>query len=372
VEDLAEFRAHAGEWLDANEAQAPPDYGPILPPDLVGSAVEWQKRLYDSGFAGIHWPVAHGGRGLSPAHHDAWLAECSARDVAPFVNMVGFVLAGQGVQQWGTDDQKVEHLRPIITADRIWCQLFSEPGAGSDLSSLRTSAEADGDSWVVNGQKVWCSGGHYSDWGILMARTGPDRPRHQGISFFLVEMSTPGIETRPLRQMTGESEFDEVFLTDARLPKSALLGPVHDGWRVGMSILMHERSSIGTAAETMVRRLDQTIDRNEPARPVDRQDLMRLYAAAMGIRGVARGQDEASNGSSLLKLGITEAEFAKAMIDGAGRPDAMLDSEASRAILAAPGGKIAGGTSQIQRNIIGERLLGLPRDPAPRPREDSP
>ena len=367
MEDLGGFRALASRWLDDNAVHAPPDYGPILPPDLVSRAISWQRRLHESGFAGIHWPEAHGGRGLSPAHHAVWLEECASRGVAPFINMVGVVLAGQGLMQWGTEQQKADHLRPIIRADRIWCQLFSEPEAGSDLSSLRTSATPDGDSWVVNGQKVWCSGGHYSDWGLLMARTEPDAPRHQGISFFLVDMHTAGIETRPLRQMTGESEFDEVFLTDTRLPASSLLGPVNEGWRVGMSILVHERGSIGAAAEAMVHRLDRLADRDDVVRrPVDREKVMSLYATAAGMRGLARRQAEASTASSLLKLGLTEAEFVKAMIEGAGRPDAMLDSETARAILAAPGGRIAGGTSQVQRNIIGERLLGLPREPAPR------
>ena len=237
---LDDFRLEAATWLEANRATAPPNYGAILPPDLVAAGVEWQKRLLDAGFAGIHWPAAHGGRGLTAEHEGVWLEECARANVPPFINMVGFVLAGQGIQRYGTDGQKAEHLGPILEADRLWCQLFSEPEAGSDLGSLRTTAQPDGDGWVVNGQKVWCSGGRFSDWGILMARTDPDLPKHKGISFFLVDMHADGVEARPLRQMTGDAEFDEVFFTDLHLPATALLGPEHGGWGDGQPALVAE------------------------------------------------------------------------------------------------------------------------------------
>ncbi len=188
LNDLEDFRAAATAWVAANAREAPPDYGAILPPDMVDAGVAWQQRLFAEGWAGIHWPTEYGGRGLTPAHQSIWLEVCALAEVPPFINMVGFVLAGQGCQVYGTDAQKAEHLRPIITAERLWCQLFSEPEAGSDLASLRTTAVRDGDEYVVNGQKVWCSGGRYSDWGILMARTDPDLPKHKGISFFVVDM----------------------------------------------------------------------------------------------------------------------------------------------------------------------------------------
>ena len=224
--DLERFRADATAWVAANKEHAPPDYGAILPPTMVSEGVAWQQRLFAEGWAGIHWPEEFGGQGLTPEHQAIWLEVCALAEVPPFINMVGFVLAGQGTQLYGTDAQKHEHLRPILTAERLWCQLFSEPDAGSDLASLKTSAVRDGDEWVVNGQKVWCSGGRYSDWGILMARTNPDVPKHKGISFFLVDMhSARGRDPAAAKQMTGEAEFDEVFFTDVRMPASALLGP---------------------------------------------------------------------------------------------------------------------------------------------------
>jgi alkylation response protein AidB-like acyl-CoA dehydrogenase len=373
---LADFRADAVEWLRANRADAPVNYGAILPPSMVDHGVAWQRHLFASGWAGIHWPTEHGGRGLTAEHQAIWLEETARANVAPFVNMVGVVLAGQGIQQYGTDEQRAEHLRPIITADRVWCQLFSEPEAGSDLASLRTSAVADGadGGWVVNGQKVWCSGGRYSDWGILMARTDPDLPPHRGISFFLIDMRSAGVEIRPLRQMTGDAEFDEVFFTDVHLPTTALLGPLHGGWGVGMSILTNERGSIGAGAISMQRRLDSIAalgragDNHDDAGlgALGRQQLATLLTKGRSYHFLGLRQAGASVSSSLNKLGITELMFATAEFraDLAGA-DAMLDGPESAGLVAAPGGRIAGGTSEVQRNIIGERLLGLPKEPRP-------
>lgn len=367
--ELAEFKAEATAWVSANKAVAPPDYGPILPPALVEQGVEWQRRLFDAGWAGIHWPTEYGGRALSVDHQGAWLEICAEAEVPPFINMVGFVLAGQGNLLYGTPDQCAQHLAPIISADRLWCQLFSEPDAGSDLASLRTSAERDGDEWIVNGHKVWTSGGRYSDWGILMARTNPDVAKHKGISFFLIDMHTPGVETRPLRQMTGDAEFDEVFFTDVRMPASALLGPENGGWGVGMAILTQERGSIGAAAIGTRRRLDSLAGLgSEALHDVDRQRLMTLLSKGQAFAHMgARQGPTASLASSLNKLGITELMFdtAELRADIAGA-ESLLDGSAINALLAAPGGRIAGGSSQVQRNIIGERILGLPKEPGGR------
>ena len=211
---VEEFQAGARTWLDQNRADAPRDYGAICPPDLIDQGVAWQQRVFDAGYAGIHWPVEFGGRGLTADHNAAWMLECALAGVPPVLNMVGLVLTAGSILAFGTDEQKAEHLERTVRAERVWCQLFSEPGAGSDLGGLSTRAERDGDRFVVNGQKVWCSGGRYSNWGILMARTDPDAPKHKGISFFLCPMDEPGIDVRPLKQMTGGSEFDEVFFTD--------------------------------------------------------------------------------------------------------------------------------------------------------------
>ena len=366
---VEDFAVTAREWLAEHAASGPRDYGAICPPDLVDEGVAWQRRLVDAGLAGIHWPVEYGGQGLSPAHQSAWLLECARAGVPPVFNMVGLVLTAGALLRFGTEDQRERHLQATLRADHLWCQLFSEPGAGSDLSSLSTRAVRDGDRYVVNGQKVWCSGGRYSDWGILMARTDPDAPKHRGISFFLCDMATAGIEVRPLRQMTGEAEFDEVFFTDVELPTDALLGPLHAGWDVAMAVLTSERGHIGTSVISLERRLEgmaRLADRRELG-TVERDRLTRLMAAGTAYKALARRQGpEASTAASLMKLGITEMMFDVAMLraDLAGG-DALVDGADAQGLLAAPGGRIAGGTSQVQRNIIGERLLGLPREPRP-------
>ncbi len=365
--DVEELRDRARTWLAANAADGPRDYGAILPPELVEHGVAWQRRLVEAGWAGIHWPTAWGGKGLTPAHNAAWIEECARVGVPPFINMVGIVLAGQAIMRFGTEQQQADHLRQTLGADQVWCQLFSEPGAGSDLASLSTSAERDGDGYVVNGQKVWCSGGRYSDWGILMARTDRSAPKHRGISFFLFDMRLPGVEIRPLRQMTGGSEFDEVFFTDVMVPADCLLGPLNGGWDVGMAVLTNERGHIGAAVIGLERRLAaiSAMSETRPLDAVERQRLVGLLGrgrafAAMG----SRQGPSASTAASLMKLGISELMFDAAVertrLAGA---TALLSGPEVDGMLAAPAGRIAGGTSQVQRTIIGERLLGLPREP---------
>jgi alkylation response protein AidB-like acyl-CoA dehydrogenase len=240
--DLDTFRERARTWLAANRQHAPADYGAIVPPGLVDAGIAWQRRIYDAGFAGIHWPTEHGGQGLTSEHNGVWIEECALAAVPAFINMVGIVLAGGAILRFGTPEQQRAHLHATLRADEVWCQLFSEPGAGSDLASLSTRAEADDDGYVVNGQKVWTSGGRYSQWeSSWPARVDLDHGRHDGISFFLLDMRSPGVEVRPLRQMTGEAEFDEVFFTDVRMPADSLLGPLHGGWGVGR-LRAHERA----------------------------------------------------------------------------------------------------------------------------------
>ncbi|CAB4596169.1 unannotated protein [freshwater metagenome] len=365
---VEDFGREASEWLVANKPVAPRDYGAICPPDLVDVGLAWQRHLYASGWAGIHWPTEVGGRGLTAAHQAQWLYECALAGVPGVFNMVGLVLAGGAIQKFGTPEQQALHLNATLRADHVWCQLFSEPGAGSDLGSLSTRAVRDGDRYIVNGQKVWCSGGRYSNWGILMARTDVDAPKHKGISFFLMDMSLPGIEIRPLKQMTGEAEFDEVFFTDVELPADALLGPLHGGWGVGMAVLTSERGHIGTSVISLERRLE-SISRLAEGRQLsatEKQELTTLLSKGMAYKAMAQRQGPvASTAASLMKLGITEMMFDTAMLraDIAG-VESTLDGADAFGLLSAPGGRIAGGTSQVQRNIIGERLLGLPRDPS--------
>ena len=370
-----EFAQEAKQWLAENKHLAPRDYGAICPPDMVNEGLAWQKHLYASGKAGIHWPVEFGGQGLTAAHQAQWLYECALVGVPGVFNMVGLVLTGGAVQKFGTPEQQAKHLHASLRAEHVWCQLFSEPGAGSDLGSLSTKAERDGDRFIINGQKVWCSGGRYSNWGILMARTNPDAPKHEGISFFLLDMSLPGIEIRPLKQMTGESEFDEVFFTDVEMPADALLGPLHGGWGVGMAVLTSERGHIGTSVISLERRLD-SISRLAEGRelsPTERQDIAKLLSKGMAYKAMAQRQGPvASTAASLMKLGITEMMFETSMLrSNISGMDSLLEGPEAFGVLSAPGGRIAGGTSQVQRNIIGERLLGLPREPSVKKPENS-
>ena len=371
-----DFFASAQTWLTEHGTAAPPDYGAICPPDMIDRALPWQRLLFAEGWAGIDWPVAYGGRGLTPEHRAAWVRACALAGVPPFLNMVGTVLAGGSTLLFGTDAQKDEHLRSILSAEHTWCQLFSEPGAGSDLAGLSTKAELDGDEYVITGQKVWCSGARYSDRGILLARTDSSASKHRGISFFLFDMTRPGVDIRPLKQMTGEAEFDEVFLDEVRIPATALLGPIHGGWGVAMATLTNERGSIGSAAIGLTRRMDALAAtlRHEAAAgdgidgidDATRDSLIRVLMEGRVLTMLGSRQGPvASTAASLGKLGITELMFATAQARaGLAGADAMLDTnDAARSLLAAPGGRIAGGTSQIQRNLIGERLLGLPPEP---------
>ena len=375
VESVAAFTARADDFLGRERAagRLPADWGAIVPPARVGEAKDWQASLFGAGFAGIHWPEGCGGRGLTPGHTAAWILACARADAPPFLNMVGHVLTAGALLHFGTAEQQSAHLQPIASGDAVWCQLFSEPGAGSDLASLTTRAVRDGDRYLISGQKVWCSNGRVADWGICLARTGPAEDaagprRHKGISFFLVDMSLPGVEVRPLRQMTGGSEFDEVFLDDVPVPAGCLLGAEHEGWSVAMAALTNERGHIGSASISLRRRLDRmAADLAGTGGAVGRDRVVALLARGETLAALGNRQGAvASVASSLSKLGVTELLFdaALARVDTAGA-GAMLDSAAAQGLLSAPAGRIAGGTTQVQKNIIGERILGLPKEPNP-------
>lgn len=364
---IDEFADAAATWLATNSSDAPRDYGAILPSELADAGRAWQARINTAGFAGIHWPTEYGGRGLTPEHTGAWVTACAVAEVPPVLNMVGNVLTAGALLAYGTPEQCTEQLPRILTGERVWCQLFSEPDAGSDLASLATRAERDGDRWIVNGQKIWCSNGRVADRGILLARTDPDAPAHRGISFFLLDMHTPGVETRALRQMNGGAEFDEVFLTDVELPADALLGPAGMGWTVAMSALTNERGYIGAAGIAFQRRLDAMLTLGGELGALSRQHLADVWIRGSALKVMGQRQGPvASVLASIAKLGTTELMFDTAVIraenEGA---HAMLAGPAADGLLSAPGARIAGGTSQIQRNIIGERILGLPKEPKP-------
>ena len=374
AEDLDVFRDQVSAYLaDAKETGIACDaFGAILPPKYHAEALAWQRHLAGTGYAGLHWPSEHGGQGLTRAHSAIWHEECARARVAPYVNLQGMILAAEAIMRSGTEEQQTRFLRPTSTAEILWCQLFSEPGAGSDLAGLGTRAVADGDRYVLNGQKVWCSNGQFAQYGILLARTDDDAPKHKGISFFLLDMTLPGIDVRPLRQMTGDQEFCEVFFDDVQMPADALLGPLHEGWRVAMEVLGDERGSFGAAGViSLEHKLDavaQTMTELD-ADPVASESLTKLLSKGHALRALLdrSGADVAM--APAAKLLRTEVDSETNMLSAALRgPRAMLWDDETETFLYAPGMRIAGGTSEIQRNIIGERLLGLPREPAPEPR----
>jgi alkylation response protein AidB-like acyl-CoA dehydrogenase len=319
--------------------------------------------MADAGFAGLHWPVEHGGQGLGRAHTAVWLEECARAQVSPYLNLQGLVLAGEAILRSGRDEQRRRFLPPTLTGELLWCQLFSEPGAGSDLTSLTTSAVADGDGYVIDGTKIWSSNAQFAECGILLARTDPQQRGHRGISFFLLDMATPGVEVRPIRQMTGDQEFCEVFLDGVAVPAAARLGPENEGWRVATEVLLDERGSGGAGLVSLERRLDHL--RSQARDPAHRDALLRLYVRGQALRTLLlRGGGGGPAAASSAKLMRTELEFDIEVLLASRRgPDALLAGPATDRFLYAPGMRIAGGTSEIQRNIIAERVLGLPREP---------
>ena len=359
-----ELRADARAFIDRSisDGTACPSFGAIMPPAMFERASRWQRHCYDHGYAGVDWPAEVGGRGLSTAHADVWSEECAVAGVTPYMNFQGIVLAGGAIRRFGTEQQRARYLEATLRADLLWCQLFSEPGAGSDLAGLTTSATRSGHGWVVSGQKVWSSTAQLAQRAILLARTRPDEPGRRGISFFLLDMQSPGVEVRPIRQMTGDSEFCEVFLDEVVLADDDLLGPLHGGWTVAVSVLADERASVGAAGIGLRRRLRRLAA--EGGEPKDRTQLQLIQCSGAAIAHlVARSGGDPALGP-LTKLAMTELDtrITNHAVDVAGAAG-MLDGPATEPFLYSPGMRVAGGTSEIQRNLIGERLLGLPREP---------
>ncbi len=377
----AAFRAEARAWLERN-AERPPEggRGRFPSPDEPGyveRCKQWQGALYDGGWAGITWPKEYGGRGGSPVQQLIFNQEQARFDVQTGAFAVGIGMVGPTLIVHGTEDQKRDHLDPLLRGERVWCQLFSEPGAGSDLAGLSTRAVRDGDVWIVNGQKVWNSGAQHSDWGILLARTNPDEPKHRGITYFLVDMRTPGIDVRPLRQITGVAHFNEVFLTDVAIPAGNAVGPVNAGWSVAATTLANERTLIGTAGGrggfADLLRLARSCRADKE--PVARQRLAAAYTRSellkyLGYRvwtALSKGEQPGPE-SSVIKLAYSE-QVARL-------GDLVVDLQVAAGMLgghdARDGGtwqvqflnqwmsRIGGGTDQVQRNIIAERVLRLP------------
>ena len=349
--------------------------------ELLRKVSEWHQARCDAGFGAITWPVELGGAGLSHAHHRAY-EEVEAGYVTPDSHETFSVTTGlvaPTINIFGTEEQRSRFVRRFLRAEELCCQLFSEPGAGSDLAGLGTSAVRDGDDWVVNGQKVWTSGAQFSQWGELLARTDPGAPKHAGLTAFMVAMDMPGVEVRPIKQMSGGSSFNEVFFSDARIPDNLRLGDVGSGWKVGLTTLGFERGGSGSGRSVggsweqllgLAQRLGRTDD------PWVRQRLMevysgervreyvRMWAASRAAAGHAPGP-EGSIGKLAWTIGLTRIGEVAAELLGA-RLTADTGDWGTYAwndhILGAPGYRIAGGSDEIQRNIIAERVLGLPAE----------
>jgi alkylation response protein AidB-like acyl-CoA dehydrogenase len=385
------FRARARTFLEAHARRRRPgdddfarfrflgDPSPDADAEHVRRCKEWQRTLFDGGWAGIAWPKEYGGLGGSPAQARIFAREQARFDVEAGAFAVGIGMVGPTLIEHGTEAQKARYLPALLRGDEVWCQLFSEPGAGSDLAGLRTRAERDGDEWVVDGQKVWSSGAHHSELGILLARTDPDAPKHQGITYFVLDMRSPGVEVRPLRQINGVAHFNEVFLTDVRVPHENVIGEVNGGWAVAQTTLGAERALIGGGGAVGFRDLARLArDQDAATDPVLRQRLADAYIRFeilkyLGQRAAARRDGAASAVASVLKLAASRhvalnGDLALAL-EGTGamllHDDAPYGGFWQQNFLNQWGIRIGGGTEQVQRNVIGERVLGLPPEPRP-------
>ncbi len=378
-----DFRARARAWLAANAPRrGSGDDDGESGQSTIADQRAFQAKLYDAGFAGITWPKAYGGQGLTGAEQIIWSQEARDYDLPNGAFFIGISMPGNTLVELGTEAQKKRYLPPMLRGEEIWCQLFSEPGAGSDVASLQTSAIRDGDEWVLSGQKVWTSGAQFSDYGAILARTDASRPKHNGISMFIVDMHAPGVTVRPLKVATGHSPFNEVFFDNVRIPADALIGAENKGWDAAVVMLRHERIAIGTMGGSRTSPLAFDSLRDLAAglgRTSDqgvRRDLAELYARGRAVQLFAlllreeaqAGHPPGARGSVAKLAGSELGRFAgNVAADVLGDQLAAFDEDAMAAvtisIIAAPGSAIAGGTSEIQRNIIGERVLGLAKDP---------
>ncbi len=377
-----EFRGELRTWLEAN---VPAGYGTDTFEDFATLDAEfqflrrWQGTLAEARWVGVHWPRKYGGRGAGPEENYLLQEEVAAARAPEVINRIGVNLVGPSLMTHGTEAQRSRYLARILSAEDIWCQLFSEPGAGSDLTSLTTRAEIDGDHFVVTGQKVWTSWAQYADFGILLARTDAEAKRARGISYMIVDMRSDGVEVRPLRQLTGSSEFNEVFLTDVRVPRENLVGEIHNGWSIAQTTLAHER---GTSPRQLVIHrmllddlvgLAETLPADDPRRDHIAQAAIEVEIAKLNnwrtltrrVRGEELGPE-----SSFIKLYWSEMsqrmhDVVMDVLGPAGTLDGGVHSVARgrllRSYLYYRAASIFAGTNEVQRNIIAQRVLGLPR-----------
>ncbi|MGZ9931577.1 acyl-CoA dehydrogenase [Streptomyces sp. NC-S4] len=378
TEEEQDFRARLRAWLAKALPELPARPSPDDWPGRRAYDLGWQRRLYEAGYAGLHWPVDAGGRGATPTQHLIFLEE-TERAGAPYVgaNFVGLLHAGPTVAAEGTAQQRARWLPPVLRGDEVWCQGFSEPDAGSDLASLRTRAVRDGDDYVISGSKIWTSHAEVADWCELLVRTDPGAPRHRGISWLAMPMDAPGVSVRPLRTLAGSAEFAQVFLDEVRVPVANRVGAENDGWRVTMVTLSFERGTAFVGEVVACRRTLGELARTAKANgrwddPVLRRRLGRLYGefgalwrltqwnvseagrSAGGVPGI---------GGSVFKLAYSHArqELYDTAAEVLGAQSLSLEEEWTLDRLSSLSYTIAAGTSQIQRNIVAERILGLPK-----------
>jgi acyl-CoA dehydrogenase len=387
----AKFRAEARAWLERNAEPRGEDPGPSvlreerLDSATVQAAKAWQKKKADAGWACITWPREYRGRGGTPIQSVIWNQEEARFRTPPNIFAIGHGMCGPTILTHGTEEQKRRWIPKMVTGEEVWCQIFSEPSGGSDLAGLRTRAVRRGDDWIVNGQKIWTTGAQFSDWGILVARHDDSVDKYSGLTFFVVDMHSPGIEIRPIVQMNGGRGFNEVFFAEVRVPDAYRIGAVGDGWRVSLTTLMNERAAIGggggLGSLRHLFRLAREIESNGRRAiddPAVRAKLARFYVRARGLQNtgyrilsaLSQGKipgPEASLGKlvgarltqEIADFGIELAGMAGAVMEGTFGP---LGSLFQELYLGIPGLRIAGGTDEILRNVIAERVLGLPRD----------
>src|SRR5262245_61222411 len=386
------FRAEVRDWLETNlrgDWVARVRQGAEVPrPEAYELLRDWQRRMHEAGFVGLTWPKEYGGRGLTFMEEMILHEEMALHRAPGVLNILAIGMAGPTIIAYGNEEQKKRYLAKMLSCEEIWCQGYSEPNAGSDLAALQTRAVKDGEYYVVNGQKVWTSLAHIADWMMLLARTEADAPKHKGITYFLLDMRSPGVTVKPLRQMTGDAEFNEVYFDNVRVHESQILGGLNNGWTVGMTTLMYERLALGFGLQVRLRiALDSLVDLErhksrggKPATqdPVIRQQLAQLwlttevlkYTGARAITKLLKGElpgPEASTGKMMWVEGHQRLQELAMEIEGpysqimSGTPWAMADGLWQHTFLRSRANSIEGGTTEIQRNIIGERVLGLPK-----------
>ncbi|MEJ7568714.1 MAG: acyl-CoA dehydrogenase family protein [Gaiellaceae bacterium] len=371
----AAFRAELRAWIGENLTND------VRRGRFEEAGRDWSRKLYEGGYAGLTWPKEYGGAGAPYSHQAIFLEEMARAEAPSHLGVIGLGMAGPTIIAHGTEEQKRARLDAILSTEEIWCQGFSEPGAGSDLAAVRTSAIQDGDHFVVNGQKVWSSFAHIADWCILVTRSDPDSMSHAGLTYLIVDMHSPGVEVRPLRQITGEAEFNEIFFTDVKVPVENVLGEVGGGWGVAMTTLLHERGTLGfaltAALEAQIRKLI-ALAKERGATEVQRDAIAREWIGLQAVRYTTY-----RSLTTLIKTGIPGPEgsgaklwwseanqrVTKLALELLGPEAQLVNGSSSKAQpgywqhqqLRSRGNTIEAGTSEILRNIIAERVLGLPR-----------